>query len=207
MTSSLEMPARLARSLDRLAVTDHAENLDLPTALNSGDPVMQSNDWNRSISKAFEPRTIDAVLEAYDIWFGEVNIPGATDPMAETYWAKTTKAAKRRYQPGAFATFIGFDWTSSPTGNNLHRNVISRDGKDKTNQILPLSSYDTEVPEKLWDWLQACEDKTGGQVLALAHNGNLSNGLMFDDVTLSAEPLSVDYAARRQRWEPIYEVT
>ncbi|WP_170327690.1 DUF3604 domain-containing protein [Ruegeria arenilitoris] len=212
VTSSLGVPARLARPLDWMVVTDHAENLGLPAALNSGDPVMQSNDWSRSIAEAFEPRTMDAVLEAYGIWFGEVNIPGATDPMAgtglaETYWAKTTEAAERHYQPGAFTTFIGFEWTSSPTGNNLHRNVIFRDGKDMADQIIPLSSYDTEDPEELWDWLQAYEDKTGGQVLALAHNGNLSNGLMFDDVTLSGEPLSADYAARRQRWEPIYEVT
>lgn len=212
VTSSLGIPARLERPLDWLVVTDHAENLGLPVALTSGDAVMQTNDWSRSISETFAPRTMDALRDAYGIWFNEVNTPGAADPMAgsglmESYWAKTTEAAERHNQPGAFTTFIGFEWTTAPNGNNLHRNVIFRDGKDKADQVVPLSAYDTEDPEKLWDWLQTYEDATGGQALALAHNGNLSNGLMFDDVTLSGAPLSADYATRRQRWEPIYEVT
>ena len=212
VTSSLGVPARLNRPLDWLVVTDHAENLGLPVALNTQDPVMQANEWGRAITKAYAPRTMDAVLEAYGLWFGNVNTPGAPDPMAgtgllESYWKKTTEAAERHNQPGLFTAFIGFEWTTAPDGNNLHRNVIFRDGKDKADAVAPLSAYDTEDPEKLWEWMKAYEEKTGGKILALAHNGNLSNGLMFDDVTLSGEPLSADYAERRRRWEPIYEVT
>jgi len=86
-------------------------------------------------------------------------------------------------------------------GNNLHRNVIFRDGKDKADQITPFSVYDSQDPEKLWEWMGAYEAKTGGRLLAIPHNGNLSNGLMFDDITLTTKtPIDRDYAQRRMRW-------
>ena len=119
-----------------------------------------------------------------------------------------TEAAERHNQPGRFTAFIGFEWTSSPSGNNLHRNVIFRDGKDKADQVLPFSNYDSADPEDLWQWMAAYEQKTGGRLLAIPHNGNLSNGQMFDVETLSTrKPLDHDYAVRRMRWEPLYEVT
>jgi hypothetical protein len=122
-------------------------------------------------------------------------------------WQRITEAAERHNTPGAFTAFIGYEWTSGPGGNNLHRNVIFRDGKDLADQVVPFSAYDSEDPEDLWDWMERYETETGGQVLAIPHNGNLSNGLMFDDVTMAGEPLSADYATRRMRWEPVYEVT
>ena len=86
--------------------------------------------------------------------------------------------------------------------------MIFRDGKAKADQIIPFSQYDSEDPEDLWKWMAETEQKTGGRVLAIPHNGNLSSGLMFDDVTLTTKkPLDRDYAQRRMRWEPIYEVT
>ena len=86
--------------------------------------------------------------------------------------------------------------------------MLFRDGKDKADQIIPLSYYDTGDPEDLWKWMAEYEKKTGGKMLAIPHNGNLSNGLMFDDVTLTTKkPLDRDYAERRMRWEPIYETT
>ncbi|WP_209509563.1 DUF3604 domain-containing protein [Ruegeria sp. HKCCE4150] len=210
--SSLGVPARLKRPLDWLVVTDHAENLGLPVALETNDPIMLKNDWGRDMVDVYAPKTQDSTRAAYVKWFEPVATPGAPDPMAgtglaESYWGMATSAAELHNQPGLFTAMIGFEWTSAPGGNNLHRNVIFRDGKDKADQIVPLSSFDTVDPEDLWDWMQAYEDSTGGKLLAIPHNGNLSNGLMFDDVTLSGEPLTADYAERRQRWEPIYEVT
>ena len=70
-----------------------------------------------------------------------------------------------------------------PGGNNLHRNVIFRDGGDKAQQVIPFSLFDSSDPEDLWKWMEAYEKKTGGRLLAIPHNGNLSNGLMFDDKT------------------------
>jgi hypothetical protein len=130
------------------------------------------------------------------------------DAMAQTMWERVTAAAEKHYEPGNFTAFIGYEWTSSPGGSNLHRNIIYRNGKNLADQVLPFSVYDSEDPEDLWKWLAAYEKKTGGQVLALAHGANLSNGLMFDDVTFAKKtPLTRDYAERRMRWEPLYEVT
>ena len=103
---------------------------------------------------------------------------------------------------------IGFEWTPTPGGDNLHRNVIYRDGKDKADRVLPYTTFQSENPEDLWKWMTEWEKTTGGKLLAIPHNGNLSNGLMFDDVTLgSKKPLDKDYAQRRARWEPLFEVT
>ena len=210
--SSNGLPARLQRPLDFLVVTDHAENLGLPIALEEDNPVLQENDWGSTIAETYAPRTEEARLEAYIQWFGAVNAPGGSDPMAgtefgKTMWQRITQAAEDHNAPGAFSAMIGFEWTSGPDGNNLHRNVIFRDGKDLADQIVPISAYDSSDPEVLWQWMADYEEKTGGRLFAIPHNGNLSNGLMFDDVTLSGEPLDEDYAKRRMQWEPVYEVT
>jgi len=213
VTSSNGLKARLQRPLDFLVVTDHAENLGLPIALEENSPVLQTNAWGKKISETFKPRTEDARLQAYIQWFGAVNTPDGKDPMAgtkfgETMWKRITDAAEKHNNPGAFTAFIGFEWTSGPNGNNLHRNVIFRDGKTLADQIVPISAYDSSDPEVLWQWMENYEKKTGGKLLALAHNGNLSNGLMFDDVTLTGKkPIDANYAQRRMKWEPIYEIT
>ena len=123
-------------------------------------------------------------------------------------WERLTAAAEEHNEPGKFSAIIGYEWTSTPGGSNLHHNILYRDDKDLADRVMPMSNYDSEDPEDLWKWLAAYEEKTGGRLLALAHNGNLSNGLMFDEVTLTDKrPIDRDYAQRRMRWEPLYEVT
>jgi hypothetical protein len=212
VTSSNGLPARLQRPLDFLVVTDHAENLGLPIALEEDSAVLKENDWGKKIVETFASRTEEARLKAYIQWFGAVNTPDGADPMAgtpfgETMWKRITQAAEDHNVPGAFSALIGFEWTSGPDGNNLHRNVIFRDGKALADKIVPISAYDTADPEVLWQWMADYEKDIGGKLLAIPHNGNLSNGLMFDDVTLTGEPLDADYARRRMQWEPVYEIT
>jgi hypothetical protein len=90
----------------------------------------------------------------------------------------------------------------------MHRNVIYRDGKALADQVIPFSTYDSIDPEDLWKWMAAYEKTTGGRLLAIPHGGNLSNGLMFDDVTLTTkQPIDAGYARRRMNWEPLYEIT
>ena len=156
--------------------------------------------------------TPEGGTKAYDAWLKGMN--ALDDPLKEqtglarTMWAKETAAAEKYNEPGRFTALIGYEWTSMPGGDNLHRNVVFRDGKDKADQIIPMSQYDSQDPERLWEWMAAYEQKTGGRLLAIPHNGNLSNGLMFDDVTLTTrKPLDRGYAERRMRWEPLYEVT
>ena len=102
---------------------------------------------------------------------------------------------------------FGYEWSALPQGNNLHRIIIYKEGKDKANQTLPFSSSISNDPEDLWKALQQYEDKTGGKVLAIPHNGNASNGLMFTLTDFVGNPMTREYAALRSRWEPLVETT
>jgi hypothetical protein len=132
----------------------------------------------------------------------------AMDPkFAKAVWEKNTAIMDRYNDPGRFTTFIAFEWTSNAGGgDNLHRNVIYRDGKDKADRALPLTTFESENPEDLWKWMETWEGSTGGKLLAIPHNGNLSNGRMFELTTFEGKPLTRDWAAARQQWEPLVEV-
>jgi hypothetical protein len=127
----------------------------------------------------------------------------------QTVWDDYLEVAERYNQPGTFTTLIGYEWTSTENGNNLHRNVIYRDGPIRASMMRPFTAAESFNPEDLWKWMATYEEKTGGKVLALAHNGNMSNGIMFPVETNPAtgKPLTGDYAQMRARWEPLYEVT
>lgn len=212
VTSSTGLPVRLQRPLDFLVVADHSENLGLSPAIAEGNPDVAKNPWGKQVYDLVRTGVQDNGIKAYDMWMkrmGASDDPFAGDSTLQTaMWKRVTAAAEKYNQPGKFTAFIGFEWTSMPGGANLHRNVIFRDSKDKADQIIPISAYDTEDPEKLWKWMAAYEQKTGGRMLAIPHGGNLSNGLMFDDITLtSKKPLDRSYAIQRMKWEPLYEVT
>jgi hypothetical protein len=208
--SSTGVPARLNRPLDFLVVADHAENLGLAPAIAESNPKLLENEWGK-MEHDLVKSGMEGALEAYENWM-EKNAT-QDDPLedmpelAAEMWSNIIAAAEKYNDPGQFTAFIGYEWTSMPDGNNLHRNVIFRDGGDKASQVVPFSQYDSFDPEDLWEWMTAYEEKTGGRLLAIPHNGNLSNGLMFDDVTYTGKPLTEDYVLRRQRWEPAYEVT
>jgi hypothetical protein len=130
------------------------------------------------------------------------------DPRAvRSAWQAYTALADKYNEPGRFTALIGYEWTSMPNGNNLHRVVVFRDGADKASRTLPYSQYDSPEPEDLWKTMAAYEKETGGQALAIPHNGNVSGGLMFSDVDFTGKPLTREYATARSRWEPLIEAT
>ncbi|MBN4055128.1 DUF3604 domain-containing protein [bacterium AH-315-K03] len=196
---------KLIRPLDFIVVADHAENLGLADFIRRSDPIILANktgkkwhDWVKS------GNGYDAFLE----WLRSDKKDLINEPiMMKTVWAKVVKNADKYYQPKVFTTFHAYEWTSMPDGNNLHRVVIFRDSGDKTSQTLPYSMYDSVDPEDLWKNLADYEKKTNGRVLAIAHNGNLSNGLMFDTQTYKGKRLTTRYAQKRSQYEPLYEVT
>lgn len=208
VTSSTGLPAKLARPLDFLVVSDHAENLGLAPMIAKSDPILLQNETGR--------RWHDMVKagKGFDA-FGEWVKSGSTtgkDPlnspeMMKSAWQDIVKSAEKYNQPGKFTAFIGYEWTSTPMGNNLHRNVIYRDGGDLALRMIPLTAYDSPDPEKLWQWMQAYEDQTGGRLLAIPHNGNVSSGMMFATTTMGGKPFDLTYARTRARREPLYEVT
>jgi hypothetical protein len=207
--SSTGINARLARPLDFLVVADHAENLGLAPLLVARDPGLLATDFGKALRAKVDAGDLQG---AWEVWSKAKS--GGKDPLAgheqinRTAWAQLTEAAERHNQPGLFTALIGFEWTSAYERNNLHRNVIFRGGKKNADSIVPFSAFDSADPEDLWKWMAAFEQRTGDRLLAIPHNGNLSNGLKFDDVTLmTRKPLDRDYAQRRVRWEPLVEVT
>ena len=220
LTASAGLQVKLSRPLDFLAITDHSDNMGFFPALFSGDPKMLADptgkrwyDW----VQAGGENGVKAALEIID-QFSRGTFPEALkflpgSPGYRAAWDKIIKAAEKYNDPGRFTTFIGYEWTSQvPPGNNLHRVVIYRDGASKASQTEPFTTYPPQgstTPEDLWKVLQAYEDKTGGQLLAIAHNGNLSNGWMFPTEVNPAtkQPFTREYAQTRARWEPLYEAT
>ena len=208
ITSSHGLKVKLSRPLDFVVISDHAENLGLAPAIAESNEELLKNEWGKAIHDAVKENKL---TDAFDMWIKQVNLKEdklAGSGMAKTFWGREIAAAEKYNEPGLFTAFIGFEWTSMPNGRNLHRNIIFRDNGDKAGQIIPMSSYDSVDPEDLWKYLAVYEKKTGGSVMAIPHNGNISNGTMFDDVTLTTKkPIDRDYAKRRMMWEPLYEVT
>jgi hypothetical protein len=205
VTSHLGWKVKLNRPLDFLAIADHAENLGLADFIRRSDPIILDNEtgkkWHDLVKAG---KGYDAFIE----WLRAENKDLINEPkMMQAVWEKVVKNADEHYQPGVFTTFPAFEWTSHAGGNNLHRVVIFRDDEDRVSQVLPYSQYDSVDPEDLWDYMANYEKKTGGRVLSIAHNGNFSNGLMFDTKTLNGNPLTKAYAEQRMRFEPLYEVT
>lgn len=131
-----------------------------------------------------------------------------TKVFRQSVWEEIGANAERHNEPGEFTAFVGYEWTfSAPGAPGLHRNILFRDGTDHTNQVLPFRGSDSTNVKNLWKYLAGYEEQTGGQVLAIPHNGNLSNGTMFRLTDLDGHALTREYAASRSRWEPLYEVT
>ncbi|KPK51570.1 MAG: hypothetical protein AMJ63_11960 [Myxococcales bacterium SG8_38_1] len=220
VVSSTGQPVKLSRPLDWLVIADHSDAMGLVNDLAAASPEVTKYEQGARWSKGLRAGGQAAVETALDLITtfsqGKVNkdLLAAYSPGSKIYatvWEKVVKAAESYNDPGTFTALIGFEWTSLVKGNNLHRNVIFRDGAEKAGQVVP---YTTQAPIgstdplDLYKWLENYEKKTGGTVLALAHNGNLSNGLMFPvDAQYTGRKLDKRYVRERARWEPMYEAT
>lgn len=212
ITSSTGQPVKLARPLDWLVVADHSDALGVIAEVLAGNPKLMNDPtakrWNQQMNASME-EGMKVTMEIITLQ-GQGKLPVAlTDPaLSFDIWKKLTAINEKYNEPGKFTALIGYEWTSNyGGGNNLHRNVIYRDNKDKADLVPPLTTFVSENPEDLWTWMQEFEDKTGGRLLAIPHNGNLSNGLMFDLKTFKGEPLTKEWAQARAKWEVLFEVT
>jgi hypothetical protein len=200
---------RLSRPLDFLVVSDHAEYLGLADLLNSADPDLLATEVGKGWYDRMKIGGTEGLRVAFEVFasIGNRQELYKSDKIKRSVWEYVTGIVTKYNEPGKFTAFNGFEWTSTPGGDNLHRVVIFRDGPDRVNQVLPISAFDSENPEDLWKYLAAYEQKTGGQILAIPHNGNASNGKMFALADFFGNPLTRAYAEARARWEPIMEVT
>ncbi len=202
-------PVQLVRPLDFLVITDHAEYIGLAPMIRDSNPILLSDPHGKWLHERFTAGP-DGKMEAFRSILDDAvtgNNQLGKSEMVPSIWRNFVETADSYNQPGHFTAMIGFEWTSSPSGNNLHRVVVFRDGAEKTGQVLPFSLFDSQDPQDLWKYLAGYEKKTGGRALAIPHNGNLSNGIMFAEKTFSNKKLSRAYAEARMRWEPIIEVT
>ncbi|MEZ4334938.1 MAG: DUF3604 domain-containing protein [Myxococcota bacterium] len=207
--ASLGLVARLEVPLDFLVVADHAEYLGLLPRLRDGDPLVLADPAGQRLYESLQRdgahgrETLRALSRSK-----RERKPLIDDPrIAQSLWAETTALADRYDEPGRFTALIGFEWTSMPRGDNLHRVVVYRDGADRAQQRVPISSFDSERPEDLWTYLEDYERRTGGRIFAIPHNPNASNGLMFALRDSEGVPFDRAYAERRLRHEPLVEVT
>ena len=209
VTSNSGQKAALKRPLDFLVVADHSENLGLAQGLETSNPELLKTSLGQELHdmlKAGKGREAFYLLVQWMAKGSEALV--SNDTYLTSVWQTNTTVAERYNNPGTFTSLIGYEWTSQPGGGNLHRVVIFRDDKSLTDKILPFSAFDSEDAEDLWDFMAAYERETGGRVLAIPHNGNLSSGTMFlPRHQKSGMPIDADYARMRQRFEPLIEVT
>ena len=208
--SNTGQPVKLSRPLDWLAVTDHSDGMGVITELKAGNPELMADPtlkrWHDMMQAGPEQATA-ATMELIAAQSNKRLPPLATDPrFAKSVWQKSNAIMERYNEPGHFTAFIAYEWTSNAGGgDNLHRNVIYRDGRDKADQMIPYTTFQSENPEDLWKWMETYEQKTGGSLLAIPHNGNLSNGRMFELKTFTGQPPTREWADARARWEPLFE--
>ena len=213
VTSSMGLKVRLKRPLDFIVIADHAEGLGFAPMIVESNPKVLDTEFGRKLHALFQEGTAEAAGQAWNLWAGskfEKKNPYSDNPeFAKEPWERIIDAAEAATVPGQFTALIGFEWSSTPGGKNLHRVVVYRDGAEVAKSRVPITNSDTKSdPEALWDWMEGLMKETGSKVLAIPHNGNLSNGLMFSDTRYtSGEPIDKAYAKRRQQLEPLYEVT
>ena len=216
VTSTTGIPVRLSRPLDWLVIADHSDNMGFFPDMMAGAPHILNDptgkDWYQRVTSG---DGVSVALELIGL-FSQGKFPPALmyTPDSAPYksaWAKTVDAAERYNDPGRFTAFIGYEWTSLVTGNNMHRVVVYRDDGDKGGSMVPYTTVKPSGsinPRDLWNWLEEYEQKTGGDVLAIAHNGNLANGIMFPmRAQYDGRRLDDEYVQTRAKWEPLYEAT
>jgi hypothetical protein len=219
--------------LDFLVVSDHAEMLGVMKAVRNDSDLFEDLGLWAGVKRWYAMRMMNDAIDT-DTGFsffgrflpvpaqgeghvdpvadpsnniGSVGIFGDTAAVGTAAWNDIVDTADRHNDPGTFTSLIGWEWSSIPTGANLHRIVISPDGAEKSNQYMPFGSDQSQYPEDLWKWLGETQERTGARFLAIPHNSNISKGYMFDTTTLRGEEITADYASRRMAWEPVAEIT
>ena len=210
--SNTKKKAKLSRPLDWLCVSDHSDGAGVINAIIEGDPEVMKDPIVAQYHADMEAGGEKAAAVMMDIINRQSNnsLPKVfTDPkFAKTSWDRNVDIVEKYNEPGKFTAFIAYEWTSNYAGgNNLHRNVIYRDGGAIGKQMAPMTTFDSENPEDLWKWMANYEAKTGGKLLAIPHNGNLSNGLMFQETAFDGSKLTPELAKLRNKYEVLYEVT
>ncbi len=224
---------KLREPLDFYAVTDHGFYMGMIENYADTSSEMSKKEWTKPMHNINRPENVNveslgeradlfssvlsqAIVQPYPYWHPKLwkawftnNIQVALKSfdydVHKSAWADVANAAEKFNDPGNFTTFIGYEFTTSTEveGGNLHRNVIFNSSNAP---IRPWTRIDSLNPEDLWTWMDSLRDK-GVDSLAMPHNSNGSNGQMFEVETFRGNPISIEYAEKRMRNEPVVEMT
>jgi hypothetical protein len=226
-----EARVQIGTPLDFLVVSDHAEAMGVLRAIiNHQEEFGELSGWD-TVKRWITITTIrvavwagygsavfkDVLPVKLDNWGSNpVTDPGNPpmddslgdiSPTVKTSWGEIIDAAEKNNQPGNFTALLGWEWSSIPAGANLHRVVVTPNGRDQAGQYMPYGSDQSQYPEDLWAWLETTAERTDSEFIAIPHNSNISKGYMFDETTLRGKPMSAEYIETRRRWEPVVEMT
>jgi len=223
---------QIGTPLDFLVVSDHAEMLGVMRAIRGETIQWEDVGLYASFKRWLAVRQLNEALDegagrAFFARFlpksaavkggdpvadinnniGGIAIFGDTSNTSSDAWEDIIGAAERHNEPGVFTSLLGWEWSSLPTGANLHRIVVTPDGGDKASQYIPFGSDQSQYPEDLWQWLADTGERTNSRFISIPHNSNISKGYMFAETTVKGQPITADYARTRMKWEPITEIT
>jgi hypothetical protein len=196
---------KITHPLDFMAVTDHAEYVGTVPLAN--DPT--SDISKLPVAEKLRVRSKEDIMKVYGFLGDSIAknqaIPELTSPeVAGGVWKQIVAAADKYYRPGTFTTFVAYEWSSTPDNRNLHRNIIFKDSKKVP--AAPFSALDSDHPEDLWNWMDS-QRKAGNDLLAISHNANLSDGIMFPlEVDSKHRPIDAAWAQERVNNEPLTEI-
>jgi len=201
---------QIGTPLDFLVVSDHGEFMGVIPNILKGNPLVA----NTETAKRYKQMFADGKgIEVFGELIGQINKVTPVNPdlgneeIVRSVWSEIMSASDRHYEPGKFTAFMGWEWSSTPGGANLHRVIVMREGKEKGEQFIPYTSFDSDKPEDLWRWLDNTTAKTGANFIAIPHNSNISQGLMFPLQDSEGNVISKEYADTRMKWEPLVEMT
>ena len=200
---------RIGTPLDFLVIADHGEYMGVVSKVFAGDPLVANTETGKRWKAwADEGNPQKAFAEGIkSINTGEPSPDFENDEVRSSVWGEIIDAAERHNDPGRFTAFIGWEWSSTPDGANLHRVVFQREGGKAAKKYLPFTSFDSARPEDLWRWLDTTSKAAGASFVAIPHNQNISKGLMFPLADSDGKAITKAYAESRMRWEPIVETT
>lgn len=192
--------------LDFLAISDHAENIGVFNDIDDPESAIATSPMGALAKKLKQyqgliPPSEGAQLTGTILKFFHSELPPEFKILPASAWDRMIDYANEYYEPGKFTTFIAYEWTSQSDGANLHRNIIFKGDSAPA----PFTAADSSDPQDLWVWLETIRSQ-GNEALAIPHNGNASNGLMYDWNTLQGKKIDRAYAELRQANEPLSEI-
>ncbi|MGR3677686.1 MAG: DUF3604 domain-containing protein [Paracoccaceae bacterium] len=216
--SNTGQPVKLPRPFDFYMLTEHTDGMGVITDIKKGTPNIMADAQGKEFHDKFAKGGDDAKQASIELIakFSQGTLSDALlyqpgSPGYDNTWRDLVQAAEEFNEPHVFTAMIAYEWTSLVAGNNLHRNVLFRDGPERALQVVPFlmaPPAGSPDPRDLWKWMQGYEDKTGGDVLAIPHNPNLSNGIMFavNDTFRDGEAFDPEYLKTRAQWEKLVEI-